>query len=105
MFVLLRGWRVRSSAVSLTRPAPFDTGQRQTLFIILGIIAMIVVPAAVQLLFPNPVTQWISTYCSFQFLAVIGITLNVLLKTADCHRVVQTRIPWDTLLMLSLTAM
>lgn len=105
MFVLLRGWRVRSSAVSLTRPAPFDTGQRQTLFIILGIIAMIVVPAAVQLLFPNPVTQWISTYCSFQFLAVIGITLNVLLKTADYHRVVQTRIPWDTLLMLSLTGM
>lgn len=68
MFVLLRGWRVRSSAVSLTRPAPFDTGQRQTLFIILGIIAMIVVPAAAQLLFPNPVTQWISTYCSFIFL-------------------------------------
>ena len=66
---------------------------------------MIVVPAAVQLLFPNPVTQWISTYCSFQFLAVIGITLNVLLKTADYHRVVQTRIPWDTLLMLSLTGM
>ena len=57
---------------------------------------MIVVPAAAQLLFPNPVTQWISTYCSFQFLAVIGITLNVLLKTADYHRVVQTRIPWDT---------
>lgn len=68
------GLAVRSSAVSLTRPAPFDTGQRQTLFIILGIIAMIVVPAAAQLLFPNPVTQWISTYCSFQFLAVIGIT-------------------------------
>ena len=64
MFVLLRGWRVRSSAVSLTRPAPFDTGQRQTLFIILGIIAMIVVPAAVQLLFPNPVTQWISALSS-----------------------------------------
>ena len=81
MFVLLRGWRVRSSAVSLTRPAPFDTGQRQTLFIILGIIAMIVVPAAAQLLFPNPVTQWISTYCSFQFLAVIGITLNAVSYT------------------------
>ena len=29
----------------------------------------------------------------------------MLLKTADYHRVVQTRIPWDTLLMLSLTGM
>lgn len=105
MFLVLRGYKVNAGSIFLDRPAPFDENQRRTLAIILGIIAMIVIPAAVELLLPNPVTQWISTYCSFQFLAVVGIVLNVLLKTAGYQKVVTERIPWDTLLMLSLTGM
>ena len=71
MFLVLRGYKVNAGSIFLDRPAPFDENQRRTLAIILGIIAMIVIPAAVELLLPNPVTQCISTYCSFQFLAVV----------------------------------
>ena len=105
MFVILRGYRVNTGTLTLERPEPFDQKQRQTLTIILGIIAIIVVPAAIQLVLPNPVTKWMNTYVSFQLLAVVGITLNILLKTADYDEVIRQRIPWDTLLMLSLTGM
>ena len=105
LFLVLRGYQVRVQSVSLNKPEPFDAYQKQTLAIILGIIGMIVVPAAIQIVFPNPITSWISSNCSFQFLAVLGIILNILLKTADYQTVVKHRIPWDTLLMLSLTGM
>ena len=41
----------------------------------------------------------------FQFLATIGIILNILWKTAPYEDVLKQRVPWDTLLMLSFTEM
>lgn len=105
VFFLLKGYKVNKANLTLQKPDAFDRKQRQTLAIILGIIGMIVIPNAIQLVLPNPVTGWITAKCSFQFLAVIGIVLNTLLKTADYQEVVTKHIPWDTLLMLSLTGM
>lgn len=105
MFFVLRGYKVSQKAIQVAKPEPFDEKQKKTLAIVLGIIAMIVVPAAVQLICPNPVTGWISANCSFQFLATIGIILNILYKTAPYEDVLKQRVPWDTLLMLSFTGM
>ena len=73
MFFVLRGYKVSQKAIQVAKPEPFDEKQKKTLAIVLGIIAMIVVPAAVQLICPNPVTGWISANCSFQFLSLIHI--------------------------------
>lgn len=105
MFFVLRGYKVSQKAIQVAKPEPFDEKQKKTLAIVLGIIAMIVVPAALQLICPNPVTEWISANCSFQFLATIGIILNILWKTAPYEDVLKQRVPWDTLLMLSFTGM
>lgn len=104
-FLILRGYKVNKSQLELVKPEPMNQEQRRTLGIVLAIIAMIVAPAAVQLVLPNPVTRWLSAKCSFQFLASIGILLNLLWKTAPYDQVLKQRIPWDTLLMLSLTGM
>ncbi len=103
MFLVLKGYRVKKTTYRMEKPEPFDEKQRLTLGIILGIIALIMVPAALELIIPNPVTGWLTTKCSFQFLAAIGILLNILWKTAPYDEVLRHRIPWDTLLMLSLT--
>lgn len=104
-FLLLRGYRVNRGNISLTKPEPMSADQKRTLGIILGIIAMIVVPAVVQLVLPNSVSRWLVSKCSFQFLASVGILLNLLWKTAPYDQVLKQRVPWDTLLMLSLTGM
>lgn len=105
VFLLLKGYKVNKTELMLAKPDTFDKKQKQTLMIILGIIGVIVISNVVQLLFPNPAAKWISSKCSFQFLAIVGIALNALLQTADYQEVVRKHIPWDTLLMLSLTGM
>lgn len=105
VFYVMGGHRVGKGNLSLVQPEPFNPRQRQTLAIILTIIAIIVLPAGVQLLRPNPLTGWLVDHATFSFLATVGITVNVVLGTADYHEVVRERIPWDTLLMLSLTGM
>ncbi|MBR6207889.1 MAG: hypothetical protein IKQ69_02725 [Oscillospiraceae bacterium] len=105
MFVILKGYRVNKTNISMAKPEPLDEAQKKTLAIILGIIVMIVIPAFVQLIAPNPITKWLTAKCSFQFLASIGIVLNILWKTAPYDQVIKKHVPWDTLLMLSLTGM
>lgn len=105
MFLVLKGYRVNRLSLNMEKPEPFEQKQKITLGIIFGIIFMIVVPAAVQPVLPGPVAGWLVKQCSFQFLAAVGIVLNVLFRTAPYDDVLRERIPWDTLLMLSFTGM
>lgn len=105
MFVVLKGYRVNRASLAMEVPESFEKNQKITLGIIMGMITMIIIPSAAQLAWPNPVTGWLSKQCSFQFLAVIGIVLNILFKTAPYDEVLRERIPWDTLIMLSFTGM
>lgn len=105
MFLALKGYRVNQIALAMEKPKPFEQKQKMTLGIILGIIAMIVIPAAVQSVCSNPVTGWMAEHCSFQLLASVGIVLNILFQTAPYDEVLKERIPWDTLIMLSFTGM
>lgn len=105
MFVLLKGYKIRHSAIRLEKPEPFLGEQKRTLAIIFTIIGLILIPSALKILWPCPFTTQLSRIFCFQFLAICGIAANVLFRTAPYQTVLKERIPWDTLLMLSLTGM
>ena len=105
MFVALKGYRVRGDRLELERPEPFTVEQRRTLKIILGIIGIIVTTSVLKLLIPGKVTAAAAALCSFQMLAMAGIVINILWKTAPYEKVLKENVPWNTLLMLTLTGM
>ncbi len=105
MFVLLRGYKIRRGAIRLEKPESFLAEQKRTLAIIFTIIGLIIIPSTLKILWPCPLTAQLSRIFNFQFLAVSGIIANVLCRTAPYQSVLKERIPWDTLLMLSLTGM
>lgn len=105
MFVVLRGYKVKHDAVVIEKPEPFNPEQRRCLTIILTVIALIVVPAALQTIWPTPAIKKTGKLFCFQLVALAGIIANTLLKTAPYQTVIRERIPWDSLMMLSLTGM
>lgn len=105
MFAILKGYRVNRRAVELEKPEPFDKKQKQSLGIIFAMIMLIVTASAVKTMFPCRITETIGEICSFQMLALLGIVGNVLGKTAPYGKVLKEHVPWDTLVMLSLTGM
>ena len=100
-FLLLKGWKVNKKALQMEKPAAFDKHQKDTLAIILAVIVLIVVPSALAL--AVPALKMITKIFTFQFLATLGILANIVCKTAPYQEVVKENVPWDTLLMLSLT--
>ncbi len=105
LFVVLKAYKVKSSALNLEKPKPLDRKQKQSLAIIFAIIAAMILSAALSTLFPGLIPSSVADVFSFQTLSALGIIANILLKTAPYEDVLKHRIPWDTLLMLTLTGM
>ncbi len=103
MFILLKGYKVNKEAIELKKPQPFDAKQMLTLKIIIAMILLIVVPAVLQSIIPCQFTNMLTKVFCFQLLAILGIIANIAGKTAPYEVVIKERIPWDTLIMLSLT--
>lgn len=100
-FLVLRGWKGKAESLHVSQPEPFDRRQQNTLKIIALIIAGIMVTSILQLMPLPTVIEDICGYLTFQLLASVGIIANILMKTADNKKVLQEKVPWDTLIMLS----
>lgn len=106
LFLVFRGWKAKKlETVSLEKPESFNAKQKKTLAIILFTIVMVIVGSLLQTMIKVSWAAQIGRICSFQFLAALGIVMNIYWKTAEYDRVLKEAVPWDTLLMLSLTGM
>lgn len=103
-FLFLKGYRA-GNQTEIEKPEPFDKDQKRTLIIILSIILVITGAAMIQSLFPGERSEIFAELCSFQMLSLTGIVFNIAGKTAPYERVLKDYVPWDTLIMLSLTGM
>ena len=104
-FLVMKGYKVKRTSVRMEKPKAFDSRQKRSLSIIGAVIALFVLPGALKIIWPTPVMARLSQIFSFQMVAVVGIIANIIGNTASYDSVVKERIPWDTLLMLSLTGM
>ena len=92
--------RLRGSTVDTTKPEPFTRDQKIAGYIIIGFVALILLPAVINNFFPNPVTQWIATNLHQRILCLIGIFLYQILKVGDAKDCLQNRVPWGPIIMI-----
>ena len=98
-FFLFRGYKAQQ--IELTLPEPLNRKQKQTIALVLIILVLVVVPALVNMIAPNPVTKWMTSYMDIQMLAVLGVVVASILKLADERAVLEKRIPWAVIVVLS----
>lgn len=98
MFLIYKGYKARGTVDA--ENVEMTPVQKKTLTILFISLIVIIVPALVQLLIPNPVTGWMAKNLNIQSVAALSAGLMALMKLADVNTVIRTRVPWGMLVMI-----
>lgn len=99
MYFILKGHKVKN--VVIDKPAPMEKNQKLTLGLIVGSVALIVLPSLINILFPNPVLRYLTSYVfEIQLLSLIGGMICTFLKLGDGRLVIKEMIPWNMILVI-----
>ena len=87
--------------IEMEEPAPFTPIQKRSLMIVVIALLLMLIPAVLEALAPNPVTKWISTHITVQVVCLVGSLIFVIMGLADPKEVFTKKIPWNSLITLA----
>ena len=87
--------------IEMEEPAPFTPIQKRSLMIVVIALLLMLIPAVLEALAPNPVTKWISTHITVQVVCLVGSLIFVIMGLADPKEVFSKKIPWNSLITLA----
>lgn len=95
LYLAFRGFRAKP--LQLEKPKPLTRIQRINLAVILGALALLLLPPVIQIIRPNPIAAAVSRVCDTQMVSILGAVLCGFLKLADERQVIH-KVPWSTIL-------
>lgn len=105
-YVILGGWKAKASTEILSdEKIEITPEQKKTIYIIIGMITLLILPTLIELIVPNPVTAWMKANVTIQVLSAIGIVVMHCMKTADTTDVLKNQVPWGLIVMVCGMAM
>ena len=90
----------KNSSYEIKKPEPFNKAQKQTIAMILIIMALVVIPVLVNTIMPNPTMKWIAKHCDIKVLCAFGIVMSCALNLGESQSVIKNQIPWSTIIMV-----
>lgn len=87
--------------IEMEEPSPFTPIQKRSLMIVVIALLLMLIPAVLEALAPNPVTKWISTHITVQVVCLVGSLIFVIMGLADPKEVFSKKIPWNSLITLA----
>lgn len=94
-------YRKELKEIEMEEPAPFTPIQKRSLMIVVIALLLMLIPAVLEALVPNPVTKWISTHITVQVVCLVGSLIFVIMGLADPKEVFTKKIPWNSLITLA----
>ena len=86
--------------ITAEKPAPFDPKQKQSLILIITLMAVVLIIPILNLMMPhNHLIAFLNSKVDIGFMAIIFAVISLLLKLADEKKVV-AMVPWGTLIMI-----
>lgn len=101
MLVVYFIYRKDLKEIEMEEPAPFTPIQKRSLMIVVIALLLMLIPAVLEALAPNPVTKWISTHITVQVVCLVGSLIFVIMGLADPKEVFTKKIPWNSLITLA----
>lgn len=101
MLVVYFIYRKDLKEIEMEEPAPFTPIQKRSLMIVVIALLLMLIPAVLEALVPNPVTKWISTHITVQVVCLVGSLIFVIMGLADPKEVFTKKIPWNSLITLA----
>jgi Na+/H+ antiporter NhaD/arsenite permease-like protein len=102
-FIALKGWKTRSHAsdADITEPEPLTKEHKQTLTIIVIMIALLLIPLILKTIAPGPVWNWMSSNLSITVTSVLGITVLSIMKLGDIREVFSKHVNWNIIFTIT----
>lgn len=102
-FIALKGWKTRSHASDeeITEPEPLTRVHKQTLTVIVIMIALLLIPLIVNTIAPGPAWKWMSGNLSITVTSVVGITVLSLMKLGDIREVFGKHVNWNIIFTIT----
>jgi len=95
-------WNRKSNSIVIEdqKPEPFDKKQKQSIFLIILMMSIVLVFPILHLVFPDAKTiSFLNSKIDIAFLAITFSLISLLMKLADEKKVVAL-VPWGTLIMI-----
>ncbi|MCF1332355.1 SLC13 family permease [Acinetobacter baumannii] len=95
-------WNRKSNSIVIEdqKPEPFDKKQKQSIFLIILMMSIVLVFPILHLVFPDVKTiSFLNSKIDIAFLAITFSLISLLMKLADEKRVIAL-VPWGTLIMI-----
>ncbi|HEM7135360.1 TPA: SLC13 family permease [Acinetobacter baumannii] len=95
-------WNRKSNSIVIEdqKPAPFDKKQKQSIFLIILMMSIVLVFPILHLVFPDVKTiSFLNSKIDIAFLAITFSLISLLMKLADEKKVIAL-VPWGTLIMI-----
>lgn len=95
-------WNRKSSSIVIEdqKPEPFDKKQKQSIFLIILMMSIVLVFPILHLVFPDVKTiSFLNSKIDIAFLAITFSLISLLMKLADEKKVIAL-VPWGTLIMI-----
>ncbi|WP_144729900.1 SLC13 family permease [Acinetobacter oleivorans] len=95
-------WNRKSSSIVIEeqKPEPFDKKQKQSIFLIILMMSIVLIFPILHLLFPDAATiTFLNSKVDIAFLAITFSLISLLMKLADEKKVIAL-VPWGTLIMI-----
>lgn len=90
--------KIRGKSIEVEKPEPFTAKQKISVTVVLGVVALLVIPSVIELIAPNAVTGWMTDNLSIQLLAGAGASILAVLQVADFSDVLKNQVPWGVIL-------
>ena len=99
-YFLLKSYKMDPEKVKLytsNKPEPFSSEQKRALGVLCVVIFFIVVPVVFQtLIYPNPVTEWLSQHLALKQACILGVIAFHILGIGDSKDIFKNHIPWGS---------
>lgn len=95
-------WNKKSNSIVIEdqKPEPFDKKQKQSIFLIILMMSIVLVFPILHLVFPDAKTiSFLNSKIDIAFLAITFSLISLLMKLADEKKVIAL-VPWGTLIMI-----
>ncbi len=95
-------WNRKSNSIVIEdqKPEPFDKKQKQSIFLIILMMSIVLVFPILHLVFPDVKTiSFLNSKIDIAFLAITFSLISLLMKLADEKKVIAL-VPWGTLIMI-----
>lgn len=89
---------VRTRKLEMEPPRALTRKQSLTLWIMLGELALLVLPGMIQVLCPNPAAAYLAAHLDLQMLCIVGAIICGLLKLGDSRKILVHHVPWSVIL-------